>query len=1185
MHITDRFKDPEYGTGVGKFMSMSRQHVDDLNRVRCPCQKCRNRYYKPLNVVEDHLWLNGFSRDYTKWVFHGESDNLDTTVVQESSDDDVVSDYEGDEMEELLEDVYMGTFRHAGVEETSTPNGAAWGECDPKKVRKLWEDAQIPLYPSCETFSKLSFVVKLLHLKTINNWSSKSFDMLLLLLRDAFKSVGVRLPKTFYEAKQLRRGLGFSYVKVDACKNDCVLFWKEHASLHQCPVCGESRWSSNCRRRKKIPNKVLRYFPLKPRLQRLFMTKMTARDMRWHNEKRVDDESNLRHPADGQVWKEFDEQHAWFAKDVRNVRLGLASDGFNPFGTMSVSYSMWLVLLVPYNLPPWKCMKEPYTMMALLIPGPKAPGNNIDVYLRPLIDELKELWDSGVDTYDAHMSQIFRLHAALLWTINDFPAYGNLSGWSTKGKLACPVCNEETVSMRLKYGKKQCYMGHRRFLPMGHAWRRKRALFDGSVEHRLQPRELSGVDVMEQLQKLKTRPPGKSPLLKKIPRESYELNWTKYSIFFELPYWSTIRLRHNLDVMHIEKNICDNILGTLLNLEGKTKDTVKTRKDLEHLGLRPELHIQELSGRAQGLMPPACYTLSKVERQSFCQWVKAVKFTDGYASNIARCVNVAECKLSGMKSHDSHVFLHHLLPSGIRGYLRQDIRQALIELSSFFRDLCARTLGIDVLLRLQRDIAQILCKLEMILPPSFFDIMVHLAIHLPTEALLAGPVQYRWMYPIERSLGKLKRFVRNMACPEGSIAEAYVDNECLTFCSMYIRNMETKFDPNRDRNADRGQNNMDNQFSVFSPYVRPLGSSNTRLMDKCLFAKAQWYVLNNCTEIGPYLEEHYEIVRTKWPNDFAKKHEEEFPLWFKKQIKEKHARSEVCVPPALYALACGAEPRVGSFSGCIMNGMRFHTASMEQFRQTQNSGVVVDGWHDESRIDFYGVLVDILELRYLDGHKVYLFCCDWWDLSDKKRGIRVDEHFTSVNISRRWYQEDPFILASQARQVIYIEDTKLRGDWRIVLKIPPRNMYDAPRASVDEDENIEVAHDALQEEVATRFNCTVLMVDGLSGPLRRNDVDPETVEVPLPATIETINDEDDDIYGDYESDGCISNMVENGSNEEDFESNEDCDDSCQLIFYPHQLIFRNWVGADGDNVLGPGLKISFFLFAEYLLKM
>jgi hypothetical protein len=125
-------------------------------------------------------------------------------------------------------------------------------------------------------------------------------------------------------------------------------------------------------------------------------------------------------------------------------------------------------------------------------------------------------------------------------------------------------------------------------------------------------------------------------------------------------------------------------------------------------------------------------------------------------------------KISGMKSHDCHVLLQRLLPVAIRGYLSTEIRTPLIELCFFFKELCSRTLKLDVLNRMKDDIVVILCKLEMIFPPAFFDIMVHLAVHLPREAELAGPVHYRWMYPIERFMGKLKRFVRNRAHPEGS---------------------------------------------------------------------------------------------------------------------------------------------------------------------------------------------------------------------------------------------------------------------------------------------------------------------------------------------------------------------------------------------------------------------------------
>ncbi|KAI0513461.1 hypothetical protein KFK09_009482 [Dendrobium nobile] len=176
--------------------------------------------------------------------------------------------------------------------------------------------------------------------------------------------------------------------------------------------------------------KVVRYFPLIPRLQRLFKTKKSAEEMIWHAKQRNID-GLLRHPADGEAWKSFDSRYPDFASDPRNVRLALASDGFNPFKLMSSTYNIWPILLVPYNMPPWIAMKQSSFILSTIIPGEKSPGNNIDIYIQPLINELSELWH-GVISYDAASGQSFNLRAALMWTINDFPAYGMLSGWSTK---------------------------------------------------------------------------------------------------------------------------------------------------------------------------------------------------------------------------------------------------------------------------------------------------------------------------------------------------------------------------------------------------------------------------------------------------------------------------------------------------------------------------------------------------------------------------------------------------------------------------------------------------------------------------------------------------------------------------------------------------------------------------------
>ena len=154
----------------------------------------------------------------------------------------------------------------------------------------------------------------------------------------------------------------------------------------------------------------------------------------------------MRHPVNTLYWKTFDSLHLIFALEHQYIRLGLVCDGFNPFSNMSIAYCTWPVVLIPYNLLSWMCMKQSFFMLSLLIPGLNAPGNDIDIYLQSLIYELQELWDHGVTTYDFGSKQNFRMHAVILWTIIDFPTYANLSGWSTKGQFACPSFNKETFS-------------------------------------------------------------------------------------------------------------------------------------------------------------------------------------------------------------------------------------------------------------------------------------------------------------------------------------------------------------------------------------------------------------------------------------------------------------------------------------------------------------------------------------------------------------------------------------------------------------------------------------------------------------------------------------------------------------------------------------------------------------------
>nr|GFB70872.1 hypothetical protein [Tanacetum cinerariifolium] len=419
------------------------------------------------------------------------------------------------------------------------------------------------------------------------------------------------------------------YESIHACEHDCCLFrGDDNEDLDLCPVCNTSRWKDSNTPGKKVPKKVLRYFSIIPRLQCLYKSSHTAKEMIWHATGKCTEPGKMQHPVDGRAWKKFDTKYPDFAKEPRNVRLGLAADGFNPFGNLSQAYSMWPVILTTYNLPPWLCMKESSFMLTLLIPGPKSPGKDIDVYLRPLIEDLKVLWDrKGVETIDVASGQKFNMRAMVLWTINDFPAGSSLSGWSGQGYKACPTCNKDTPSVRVL--SKTAYVGHRRFLKKPHKWRSSRE-FNGQTDNRDPPKEFGRDEILGQLDKLPTSLTGKHPSFGgvKIKRNVLvELNWTKRSIFYELEYWSFLTLKHNLDIMHIEKNVLEAILNTLL-MNDKSKDTVKARQDLQRLGIRSGLWLGQ-SKNGKCLKPQAAYSFTPENRKKFCQFIKGVKLPDG----------------------------------------------------------------------------------------------------------------------------------------------------------------------------------------------------------------------------------------------------------------------------------------------------------------------------------------------------------------------------------------------------------------------------------------------------------------------------------------------------------------------------------------------------------------------------
>nr|GEX73836.1 hypothetical protein [Tanacetum cinerariifolium] len=259
------------------------------------------------------------------------------------------------------------------------------------KFEELYASANEELYPSCDYVTRLDFMVKFTYFKVKGKLTDSIINEMLEFFQNVFPTTkGYKLLPSYYAINNTFKMVGLGYESIHACVNNCFLFQGEdHKDKQFCLVCNTSRWKGSNTPGKKVPKKVLRYFSIIPTLQRLYKYSATAKEMTWHAIGKCTKPSKMQHPVDGRAWKNFDTKYLDFAKEPRNIQLGLAVDGFNPFSNLSQSYSMWLVILTTYNLPLWLCMKESSFILTLLIPDPKSPMKDIDVYLRPLIDDLK----------------------------------------------------------------------------------------------------------------------------------------------------------------------------------------------------------------------------------------------------------------------------------------------------------------------------------------------------------------------------------------------------------------------------------------------------------------------------------------------------------------------------------------------------------------------------------------------------------------------------------------------------------------------------------------------------------------------------------------------------------------------------------------------------------------------------
>jgi hypothetical protein len=771
-----------------------------------------------------------------------------------------------------------------------------------ERVKTASKETVYGVEKGCSTqWTLLRFVLELFILKAKYGWSDCSFNDLLHLLSLVLPQPNL-VPANTYYAKKVISPLTMGVEKIDACPNHCILFrGKTFKDLNRCPRCGASRYKDNdlysgeeastgSKRNKKGAKKavqesqppddtplgndakkrkvsalVLWYLPVTDRLRRIFMNPKEAALMTWWDDERKVDDDVIAHPADGSQWQDFDDNNKLFSSDPRNVRFALSTDGMNPFNERMTDHSTWPVILTMYNIPTWLSQKRKYLFLTVLISGPKQPGIDIDVFLEPVMEEFERLWRVGEPMYDAFRQEDFTLRAIIFVTINDHPALFAMSG-QIKGKMGCLVCLDDTKWVYLDGSKKVVYLRNRRFLKMDHKYRSKLYLrYYGDIPEDEPPpeRRHNGQYVFKMVKTIqivygKKNPDGtirdrSTPPIEGIP-------FKKQSIFFRyLPYWPELAIPHAIDAMHVQKNVFESLIGTLMDT-AKSKDGLKARRDMEQLHVMPELHpILQENGKYT--LPPASYNLDIEERRALLTSVRGIKVPTGFSANPKKLVSMKDLSFHYCKAHDCHMMLTVYLPIVIRVIKPEFLKMAITRMCYFFSKISQKKFLREELRDLHDFVVETQNQLEMCLPPAFFDIMEHLMIHIVHQIEVLGPCYLHEMWSYERFMSVLSRYVHNRAYPEGSMIEGYSTEEVIECCQEYLK-------------VQRGIGNPDSRYKG---RLAGKGTSGRKMFIDREYeetSRAHCCVLQSTKLMQPYVDEHLSIImeeRNGRSNDWVMK--------------------------------------------------------------------------------------------------------------------------------------------------------------------------------------------------------------------------------------------------------------------------------------------------------------------------
>nr|GEZ69600.1 hypothetical protein [Tanacetum cinerariifolium] len=277
-------------TGLKKFTEHCKLLVNNSGNVKCPCKSCRNVSWVSIPDLLRHITNNGWDPSHKTWTNHGEP-NVFPPVIHNTTQPQMMSD-----MTTCLNALSYIPPNNEQNEPTQRDIGKTSNEPTQairNEFEELYESANEELYLGCDYVTRLDFMAKFTNFEVKGKLTDFIFNEMLEFFQNVFPTTkGYKLPPSYYAIKKTFKTIG--------------LGWKDSNTP-----------------RKKVPKKVLRYFLIIPRLQHFYKSSPTAKEMTWHATGKCTEPGKMQHPVDGRAWKNFDTKYPDFAKEPRNVRLGV----------------------------------------------------------------------------------------------------------------------------------------------------------------------------------------------------------------------------------------------------------------------------------------------------------------------------------------------------------------------------------------------------------------------------------------------------------------------------------------------------------------------------------------------------------------------------------------------------------------------------------------------------------------------------------------------------------------------------------------------------------------------------------------------------------------------------------------------------------------------------------------------